>query len=104
MKLSRLLEPQTVSITVDEIDLQVKKLTWKEVKDFQSFASSQGDDEDSATLNLTKHILSNYITDEEGDMVINVDQVDELPVSFCVKLVAKFLDVINGDVDDTKKK
>jgi len=106
MKLDNLLTPQKLKVTVGDVELYFKKLTWKELTAFQKFATEvDEEDEQESALRLCKHILENYVTDENDEEVIDINKVEELPVEFCVKLVEKFIDSTRGDSnEDIKKK
>ena len=106
MKLSSLLDPQRKLVKIDDIELWFKKLTWKELTDFQKFAKENEDDsEEESAVKLCEHILEKFVTDEEGDKVVETKQVKDLPVEFCLKVVEKFLATTRGDSEeDTKKK
>ncbi len=106
MKLSKLLDRQYVEVEIQGIKLNFAKLTWGEMRDFQDYAKTiSEEDEEDATKKLCVYILDKFVTDEEEDRVIDVEDIEKLPVSFCVDLVAQFLKhITNEDEEDNAKK
>ena len=108
MKLLSLLDPQRSMVKVGEEELWFKKLNWEELTGFQEFAEKmdleEGKSENESTINLCKHILDKYVTDEDGDKVIDSKDVKRLPVDFCIKLVNRFVDRIKAPEQSEIKK
>lgn len=105
MILDKLLNPQRTLVVVQEVELYIKKLNWKEFSDFQKFAGEMVDDE-SATIALCEHIIENYVTDAKGQPAIAKENIKDLPVEFCVDLVEVFIQKMNRNAteEDVKKK
>jgi len=110
MKLTSLIGCQRTRVKIDEVELWMERLSWKKLEEFQNFTMNIGKDEEQAensetkeTFILAEHVLLNYTTDKEGDPVITQEDVSNLPVDFCLKVVQKFLAITRGE-DDVKKK
>jgi hypothetical protein len=121
MKLTSLLTPQMQRVKIDQIELFMKKLNWKELADFQEYAQSldnppetheededvpqitQDQKETQDTRLLAEHILNNYVRDKEGDTVIETKDIELLPVEFCVQVVTRFVGLTRGEQDVKKK-
>lgn len=105
MLLKKLLQKQIVKKVISDIELYFVKLTWKELTEFQKFAeNNENCNEDESAFKLTKYILEKYIKDENGADVIEVSDVENLPVSFCVELIHEFLKFTRGDTQEETKK
>jgi len=107
MLLKKLLTPQLIKTVVEDVEVYFVKLNWKQLSDFQDFANEQDkkelNEEDSALI-LTRYILERYVKDEQGDDVITTEDIENLPVSFCVELLHKFLQFIRGKTEEETKK
>jgi len=105
MLLKSLLDPQRTVATIDNIELWFKKLTWAELETFQKEVKKVEElDDEKSTVALCSYILDKYTTDEEGNKVIDKKDVKDLPVSFCITLVDKFLDKIKAPEETELRK
>ncbi len=112
MKLSNLIKSQFKKVVIDEVELKIKKLTWGELKEFETKAKEldvlsveEGANEADSTIELCKYIFSNFIRDEKEAVAIAEEDVESLPVEFCVKLLETFVKSVRGeDADEDNKK
>lgn len=105
MKLTSLLDAQRKRVEIDGTELYFKKLTWKELKDFQDFATkSEKKGEADSNIEICAYILKSYVTDEDGNPVIDPKDVERLPVEFCIQLANKFVDGIKVPEESEVKK
>lgn len=105
MLLKKLLQKQIVKKVISDIELYFVKLSWKELTEFQKFAETNEKlNDDESAFNLTKYILERYVKDENGADVIEVSDIEDLPVSFCVELIHEFLKFTRGDSEEETKK
>lgn len=109
-------------VEVDGIEVWFKKLNFGEleevqnkINEIQKKADEKAKKEDGDEINIRDHLdptiealsylLNRYITDENGEKIIEEEEVENLPVLFCSKLLEKFLEISQGvDIDDLKKK
>ena len=88
-----LLSAQYAEVVIDEVKLKFKKLSWVELKDFEEVASKLGIDGKDET-------------DGTGEVAIDSEEVKNLPVSFCVKVINSFVETAKGNTptaEDVKK-
>lgn len=92
-------------VEIDGVTLYFKKLNWKELVEFQTFASNaEAKDEDNSTVMISEYVLMKHVTDEEGNPVIKKGEVKSLPVSFCIELVETFMESLRSGKQEAKKK
>lgn len=110
MKLTALLDTQRKRVEVQGIELYFQKLSWTQlvhfqetVEEFEQTEKEKADDDLTGTIGLCRFILENYVTDEDGDAVIDPEQVEGLPVEFCMALVEKFTSSFDAGADLEKK-
>ena len=110
MKLLTLLKKALNIVVIQGIDIHFKKLNWREMREFQKFSSevekNATDENDiNATVAVCGYILENFVSDKDGKPMATKDEVEELPVAFCVELVEKFIASISGkqDTEEIKK-
>ena len=111
MLLKNLIKSQYKKVVVDDVELKIKKLTWGELKEFEAKAKeldvvAVGDDvnEADSTIALCKYIFKNFIRDEKEDIAIAEEDIESLPVSFCVHLLETFVKSVRGDDEEDIKK
>jgi len=113
MNLKEMILSQYRKVTVDGVELRIKKVTWKELKTFEKEAAKLGvDSEDveanevDSTIALCQYIFKNFIRDENEDVAIKQTDVASLPVEFCVHLLETFIKMTRGEdiSEDLKKK
>jgi hypothetical protein len=107
MKLLALLDNARKRVEVQELELYFKKLNWKELGEFQEFSAKIEDSEEeelNSTVKICEYILDKYVTDEDGNKVIEKKDVKSLPVDFSVELVEKFISALAGEREELKKK
>ena len=104
MKLSNLVKSQFKKVVIDDVELKIKKLTWGELKDFEAKAKAldvvstdEGANDADSTIELCKYIFKHFVRDEKEDLAIEEEQIENLPVEFCVKLLETFVSSIRGD-------
>ena len=110
MKLSQLTNAVYKKVVVDEVELKIKKLTWGELREFEAKAkeldvvsTDEADNEAESTIELCKYIFKHFIRDEKEDVAISEEEIENLPVAFCVNLLQEFVKSVHGDDEDTKK-
>jgi hypothetical protein len=109
MKIKDLLKSQFQEVNVDGVKLQFKKLSWKEMVEFEKMSStlSGSEDEQVDTLKFVSHLFENFIQDDEGNKAIEESEIQDLPFSFCVNIINKFVEVSRGGIpteEEAKKK
>jgi len=113
MNLKEMILSQYRKVTVDGVDLRIKKVTWKELKAFEKQAEKLGvNSEDveanevDSTVALCQYVFKQFIRDENEDIAIDAKDVASLPVEFCVHLLEKFMKMTRGEdiMEDVKKK
>lgn len=109
-------------VVVDGIEVYFKKLTFNELeevqakiqeiqKKYQNKEEGEEGEEDNEDLDLSSHLSPNiealsylfekYITDKDGNKIVEKEEIPELPVIFANELLEKFLQVSQGiDIDD----
>lgn len=101
MILNKFIEAQYKTVNVDDLQLNFKKLTWAELKDFEKKAKELDvvdvSSEAESTIELCKYIFENYIRDIDNKHVIDLDDVEKLPVQFCVNLLHIFVKEARGE-------
>jgi len=107
MNLRDLLKPQSSDLIVSGVNLVVKKLNWKELNEFQAFAEHlEKQDETKSAVELCKFIFERFIKDKETSEPLTSNEVEELPVDFCIELLNQFLAKVKGEqptTEDIKK-
>ena len=110
MKLLTLLKKALNIVVIQGVEIAFKKLNWKELDAFQKFSSevekNASDQNDvNATVAICGYILENFVTDKDGKPLASADEVEDLPVDFCVELVEKFIESISGkkNTEEIKK-
>ena len=88
MELLKVLSSKKNKITVQGVELYLKKLNWKELNNFQEFSAEveKNTSDANSTVKVCVYILENYISDAKGGAVIDSSDVEDLPVDFCVDL------------------
>jgi hypothetical protein len=109
MKLLTLLGKALNKVVIQGIELNFKKLNWKELSEFQAFSSEvekKDGEEINTTVAVCAYILENYVTDKSGSVIASKDEVELLPVDFCVELVEEFISSLSNskNSDELKKK
>jgi hypothetical protein len=112
MLLKNLIKSQYKKVVIDDVELKIKKLTWGELKSFESEAKKldvvsidEDANEADSTISLCKYIFKNFIRDEKEDVAIAEEDVEQLPVEFCVRLLETFVKSVRGeDTDEDAKK
>ena len=107
MKLLTLLGKTLKKVVIQEVELYFKRLNWKELGDFQKFSSEvekDNSEEINSTVAICAYILENFVTDAAGKAVATKDDVESLPVDFCVELVEQFIISLSKNTEDIKKK
>ena len=92
MKLLSLVSKKRKRATVMGIDIWFARLNWDELGEFQEFAKSaeKGDNEVHSAVTICTYIIEKYVTDEDGEPVIDPADVRQLPVDFCRALIDAF--------------
>lgn len=111
MLLKNLIKSQYKKVVIDDVELKIKKLTWGELKNFEAEAkkldvvsAEEGANEADSTIALCKYIFKNFVRDEKEDLAIAEEDIESLPVEFCVKLLETFVASVRGeDAEDIKK-
>ena len=109
MKLLTLLKKALKKVVIQGIELNFKRLNWKELSDFQDFTSEvekKDNDEINSTVAICAYILENFVTDEKGNAMASEGEVELLPVDFCVELVEEFISSLSNskNSEELKKK
>jgi len=109
MKLLTLLGKALNKVVIQGIELNFKKLNWKELSEFQKFSSeveNEDGDEVNTTIAVCAYILEHFVTDKAGAAIATKDEVELLPVDFCVELVEEFISSLSNskNSEDIKKK
>lgn len=109
MKLLTLLGKALNKVVIQGIELNFKKLNWKELSEFQKFSSeveNEDGDEVNTTIAVCAYILENFVTDKAGAVIAKKEEVELLPVDFCVELVEEFISSLSNskNSEDIKKK
>jgi hypothetical protein len=109
MKLLTLLGKALNKVVIQGIELNFKKLNWKELSEFQDFSNQiekKSGEDVNGTVAICAYILENYVTDKTGKVIASKDEVELLPVDFCVELVEEFISSLSNskNSEELKKK
>jgi len=108
MLIKDLIGIQTTKVVVDEVELWLKKLNWKELNEFQEHSKKfeEGEDVDEAKVifETAKYILLNFTFDKNNEKVIEEEDIEKLPVRFCAMVVEQFFKLVYSNTEDDIKK
>ncbi len=109
MNFAEMLKGSYTPVVVEGVSLRFKRLTWRELEDFQKRAltlDEQGEDGLKASQDFVSYLLAGFVRDDNGDALPETPVAD-MPFSFCVALIKEFAAFSTGTGDsqaDLKKK
>lgn len=104
------LKPEYTPVTIQGVDLRIKKLNWAELSAIQGGATEIESDEDpSAAINLFESLCRSYVQEGDGTPITftNEQPASAFPVAFCLEVIKTVFIVASSGLpttEDAKKK